>query len=73
MAQDNNDQPMQFSSNPFIAQQQQRETELNQWGLDEFESRWDRRMIMMEAESRIHRENIIDDAEKGKVYEEVKA
>lgn len=73
MIQDNNDQPMQLSSNPFIAQQQQREAELNQWGLDEFDDHWDRRMIIMEAEPRIHRENIIDKAEKRKVYEEVKA
>jgi hypothetical protein len=73
MLQDNNDQPMQLLSNPFIAQQQQREAELNQWGLDEFDNPWDRQRIMMEAESHIHRKNIIDKAEKRKAYEEIKA
>lgn len=73
MQQDNIEQAMQLSSNPFIAQKQRREARYNQWGLDEFENILDRQSIRSEAEQRIYNENITDDAEKRRVYDEVKA
>lgn len=73
MQQDNNEQTTQLSSNHFIAQKQQREARYSQWGLDEFDNLLDRQSIRSEAEQRIYNENITDDAEKHKVYEEVKA
>lgn len=73
MQQDTNEQATQLSSNPFIAQRQQRYAKLSQWGLDEFESIMDRRAITNKAEQRIFDENITEDTEKQKVYDEVKA
>jgi hypothetical protein len=83
MTKNNNDQPTQFSSNPFIASDQQSELELNRWGLDEFEDLWDRREVMMRARSRMSEmriasiqkgeELVITEAEEQKIYDEVKA
>ncbi len=73
MQQDTNEQATQLSSNPFIAQKQQREAKYSQWGLGEFESIMDRCAIMNKAEQRIFDENITEDTEKQKVYDEVKA
>lgn len=73
MQQHNNEQAIQPSSNPFIAQRQQRRAKYNQWGLDEFENILDRQAIRSEAEQRIFQEDITEDAEKCKIYEEVKA
>ena len=73
MQQNTNGQATQPSSNPFIVQRQQRRAKYSEWGLDEFENIMDRQTIRSEAEQRIFNENITDDAEKHKIYEEVKA
>jgi len=71
MSQENNEQT-RFSSNPFIARQQQHDIEWNQWGLDEFDSFLDKSEVINEAEQRIHKKGIIDDNEKQRIYDEVK-
>lgn len=65
----NNDQ----SSNPFIARIQQYDAKLSQYGLDEFDNPFARYSIKDQAERRINNENITEDAEKQKVYDEIKA
>lgn len=65
----NNDQ----SSNPFIARIQQYDAKLSQYGLDEFDNPFARYSIKDQAERRINNENITEDAERQKVYDEIKA
>lgn len=60
------------TENPFIKQNREREEEYARWGLDDLDHA-DRLLVQVEARDRIRRENIIDDAEKRRIYDEVKA
>lgn len=61
------------SSNPFIARIQQYDAKLSQYGLDEFDNPFARYSIKDQAERRINNENITEDTDKQKVYDEIKA
>lgn len=71
MTQDD-DKTKHLSSNPFIARSQQYDAKFSQYGLDEFDDVFARSRIKSEAEQRIRDENIIDDDEKHRIYDEIK-
>ena len=69
MSEQNNEQ----STNPFIQWTQQLDAEMAQLGLDDLDNRFAQSQVQEEAERRIRKENITDESEKLKIYQEVKA